>query len=197
MGGPSDPRLRSAIAGLSAWAADGAHRRDLDRNGTDENGDQIALMDAWWPRLVKAMFGPALGDDAYGQLSGMLRPASVLPGDAPSAPDYADGWWGYVSKDLRDLYAPAGVQGPWSRVYCGGGSKTECRKALVASLRDALDHVDRNELYGKGDCASHPDPACYDQNRPTVAAGVSMPPFPFQNRPTFQQTVSVTQHAPR
>jgi hypothetical protein len=30
-----------------------------------------------------------------------------------------------------------------------------------------------------------------------VAAGIDMPPFPFQNRPTFQQTVSVQQHAPR
>jgi hypothetical protein len=47
------------------------------------------------------------------------------------------------------------------------------------------------DLYAKGDCSSHPDPACFDQNRSTIASAVSMPPFPFQNRPTFQQTVEL------
>jgi len=64
LGNPSDPRLRQAINLLSTWAANGAHRRDLDRNGSDEDSDAIALMDAWWPRLVRAEFGPALGDTA-------------------------------------------------------------------------------------------------------------------------------------
>jgi hypothetical protein len=34
-------------------------------------------------------------------------------------------------------------------------------------------------------------------NRSTVASGVSVPDFPFQNRPTFQQVVQVGQHAGR
>src|SRR5207247_1289509 len=46
LGNPSDPRLRQAIDLLSAWAANGAHRRDLDRSGTDEDSDALALMDA-------------------------------------------------------------------------------------------------------------------------------------------------------
>ena len=71
------------------------------------------------------------------------------------------------------------------------GDQAKCRAALQASLADAIDHADRKALYGRGDCASTPDPACFDQNRPTVASAVDMPPFPFQNRPTFQQTVSV------
>jgi acyl-homoserine lactone acylase PvdQ len=197
IGQPSNPKLRKAFDDLIAWAAAGAHRRDLDREGTEDEGDRVALMDAWWPRLVKTMFAPAIGDDAYQRLSTVLRPASVLPGDPPSAPDYDDGWWGYVSKDLRDIYDRKRVVGWWSRTYCGGGSKSACRSALLASLADALDHSSRKELYGKGDCASNPDPACYDQNRPTVASGVDMPAFPFQNRPTFQQTVSVSQHVAR
>src|SRR5205807_9502779 len=66
LGTPSDPRLRNAIALLDHWYADGGHRRDLDRNGTDEDDDAITLMDAWWPRLVNTEFHPSLGDDAFG-----------------------------------------------------------------------------------------------------------------------------------
>ena len=196
LGNPTDPRLRQAIDLLSTWAANGAHRRDLDRNGSDEDSDAIALMDAWWPRLVRAQFGSALGDTAYQALTTMLRPASVMAGDPPAAPDYDDGWWGFVSKDLRGVFDRKNVTGAWSRGYCGGGSQTKCRKALQDSLSEALS-VTKQQLYGQGDCADRPDPACYDQNRWTVASAVSVPPFPFQNRPTFQQTAAPTQHLPR
>ena len=57
--------------------------------------------------------------------------------------------------------------------------------------------MSKQDLYGKGDCSNDPDPACYDQNRWTVASAIDVPPFPFQNRPTFQQTAEPTQHASR
>jgi hypothetical protein len=34
-------------------------------------------------------------------------------------------------------------------------------------------------------------------NRWTAASAVTVPPMPFQNRPTFQQTVEVTKKLPR
>jgi hypothetical protein len=34
-------------------------------------------------------------------------------------------------------------------------------------------------------------------NRWVGASGVSVPPFPFQNRPTFQQVVELTKTLPR
>jgi hypothetical protein len=34
-------------------------------------------------------------------------------------------------------------------------------------------------------------------NRWTVASAISVPPFPMQNRPTFQQTVELTKRLPR
>jgi len=118
-------------------------------------------------------------------------------GGSPDAPDFYDGWWGYVSKDLRDLFGPR-PQAPYSRVYCGKGSKKRCRQALQRSLGEAL-KVTPAALYGGGDgaCAANPQPSCFDQNRPVVTAGVSLPPFPFQNRPTFQQVVTLTQRLPR
>jgi acyl-homoserine lactone acylase PvdQ len=197
LGKPKDATMGGAIKLLSDWAASGAHRRDLNKDGKDEDEQAIALFDTWYPLLVKAEFGPSLGNDAYGALTTVLRPASVLPGDDPSAPDYDDGWWGFVSKDLRDLFARKHVRGRWSRVYCGGGKRSKCRAALQASLRQALQTTDPATLYGRGDCKSDPDAQCFDRNRSTVAGAVGIDPQPFQNRPTFQQTVEVTQHVPR
>jgi acyl-homoserine lactone acylase PvdQ len=188
LGRPRDASLRGAITLLSNWAASGAHRRDLNQDGKDEDEQAIALFDTWYPLLVQAEFRPALGASAYDALTTVLRPASVLPGDEPAAPDYDDGWWGFVSNDLR---------GRWSRRYCGRGSRARCRAALQASLREALATVDPVTLYGRGDCKDDPDAQCFDRNRSTIAGAISVPPAPFQNRPTFQQTVEVTQHLPR
>jgi acyl-homoserine lactone acylase PvdQ len=196
VGRPRQPALRRALATLRAWHEAGAHRRDLDRDGVDEETPAIELMDAWWPRLVEAEFRPALGDGAFEKLEAMLKLGSHI-GASPDAPDFFDGWWGYVSKDLRGLFGPK-PKAPFSRAYCGKGSKARCRRALQRSLGRAL-RVSPAALYGggNGQCAANPQPSCFDQNRPLVTSGVTLGPFPFQNRPTFQQVVTLTQRLPR
>jgi acyl-homoserine lactone acylase PvdQ len=196
VGKPKSPALRKALATLRAWHEAGAHRRDLDRDGVDEETPAIELMDAWWPKLVAAEFRPSLGDRAFERLAGMIAIGDHT-GGSPKAPDFYDGWWGYVSKDLRALFGPR-PQASYSRVYCGKGSKRRCRRALQRSLAQAL-KVTPAAMYGGGDgaCAANPQPACYDQNRPQVTSGIDLGPFPFQNRPTFQQVVTLTQRPPR
>jgi acyl-homoserine lactone acylase PvdQ len=196
VGKPSSPKLRQALAKLKTWHGHGAHRRDLDRDGVYEENDAVQLMDAWWPKLVAAEFKPILGGKTYAALEGMVRTGSYT-GGSPTEPDFSDGWWSYVSKDLRDLFGPK-PKGAWSRVYCGGGSRQKCRRVLQRSLAAAL-KTSPQQLYGGGDgaCASNPQPSCFDQNRPQVTGGISLPPFPFQNRPTFQQVVTLTQKLPR
>ena len=197
LGRTSDPKLRDAMAKLSAWQAGGAHRRDLNKDGRDDEGDAVAIMDAWYPKLVAAEFDPVLGADAAAALKAVLKPQSVNPGDDPTAPDYDDGWYAFVHKDLRDLFsARRSVHGRWSRGYCGNGSRAACRRLVRSTLRSALG-VTRAQLYGHGDCAAKPDAACFDQNRSVIASGIDVPPFPFQNRPTFQQTVELTRKLPR
>lgn len=196
VGRPKQPALRKALGKLRAWQKHGAHRRDLNRDGADEETPAIELMDAWWPKLVEAEFKPSLGARAFERLQAMLKVGDHT-GGSPDAPDFYDGWWGYVSKDLRDLFGPR-PKAPYSRVYCGNGSKKRCRQALRRSLAEALKATPA-ALYGGGDgaCAADPQPSCFDQNRPVVTAGVSLPPFPFQNRPTFQQVVTLAQRLPR
>lgn len=196
IGTPKQPALRKALAKLRAWQKAGAHRRDLNRDGIDEETPAIELMDAWWPKLVTAEFKPALGAEAFERLQTMLKLGDHT-GGSPDAPDFFDGWWGYVSKDLRTLFGPK-PEAPYSRVYCGNGSKKRCRQALQRSLSQAL-KVKPAALYGggNGNCAANPQPSCFDQNRPQVTGGIDLGPFPFQNRPTFQQVVTLTQRLPR
>jgi acyl-homoserine lactone acylase PvdQ len=188
--------LRNAIALLDQWYRDGGHRRDLTKSGVDQDTPAIELMDAWWPRLLDAEFHPALGDGAFNALQVMLPFGSVTESQQPAAPDFADGWYGYVSKDLRDLLASSSIPGAYSRVYCGNGSLSACRNAFRTSLLAATT-VTAQQLYGQGDCSNNPQPSCFDQNRFTSASAINLSPFPFQNRPTFQQVVQLTQTLPR
>jgi acyl-homoserine lactone acylase PvdQ len=196
VGKPKAAKLRQALATLRTWNKHGAHRRDFNRDGVDEENEAVELMDAWWPKLLEAEFKPVLDGKIYSHLEEMTGPTSYT-GGSPTEPSFDDGWWSYVSKDLRDLFGPK-PRGAWSRVYCGGGSKKKCRQALQRSLAAAL-KVTPQQLYGGGDgaCASNPQPSCFDQNRPQVTGGIDLPPFPFQNRPTFQQVVTPTQRLPR
>lgn len=190
-------RVRDALATLKAWRRAGSHRRDLDKNGEADDGEAIRIMDAWYPRLVEAQFGPVVGDDAMAALRRMTSFPTIGGADTkPSAPAFSDGWWGFVHKDLRDIFARKHVRGRWSRRYCGKGRPSKCRSILRRTLVEALG-VTKEELYAHGACSDDPDAACYDMNRNTVASAISVPPFPFQNRPTFQQTVELTQRLPR
>jgi len=105
-----------------------------------------------------------------------------------------------VSKDLRDLLAANGSgptpEGPYSKIYCGNGSLEACRGVLRNSLLEALTATTA-EIYGNGGCAEDAQASCFDMNRWVSASAITVPPFPFQNRPTFQQVVELTKTQPR
>jgi acyl-homoserine lactone acylase PvdQ len=205
LGSPSSPQLQDAIAKLESWYLDGGHRRDLTNTsisspGTYQHNEAITIMDAWWPKLLEAEFRPALDNEAFAAVQSMQGFGAPEPGSQPAAPDFADGWYGYLSKDLRDVLAANGQgplpKAPYKRLYCGGGVLEACQHALQSSLQEALS-VTPAQIYGQGPCAENAQASCFDMNRWTSASAIAVPPFPFQNRPTFQQVVELTTTLPR
>src|SRR3954447_2541903 len=194
IGTPRDPALQAAVAKLRAWVRDGAHRRDLDDDGTYEHSEAIRILDAWWPLWIKAEFGNRLGKDLYAAVQSML-PLDNAPnnhGDHLGSA-YQDGWYGYASKDLRTVLRPRTVRGRYSRVYCG--SRAKCRARLVASLREALTRDDAAKLYG-GDpvcvkAGRDGDQKCFDAVMMRPLGAVTQPLIDWINRPTFQQAVEI------
>jgi acyl-homoserine lactone acylase PvdQ len=198
LGSPRDPALRGAMRLLAGWQRRGAHRRDLNRDGHYDDDAAVTLMDAWWPRLAHAEFDRALGPDVLARIQALKQIGDEKGGPA-TTPEFCCGWYPYVSKDLRSLFAPRAPRGALSRRYCGGGSRRRCRGALLDSLRAAL-HVTRADLYGhEPDCVDRHqvEASCHDLERPTVTAAIDTPNFPFAQRPTFQQVVQVPRQLPR
>ena len=180
LGSPSDPQLQAAIAELDSWYADGGHRRDLNNTsisepGSYEHNEAITLMDAWWPKLLEAEFQPgARRRRRSASCAGCSNSAQPNPGGEPTAPDFADGWYGYVSKDLRDLLAAERRR----RAPKGAVLAALLRRRLAAglppgaagSLPQALS-VTPQQIYGHGECAEDPQASCFDMNRFVSASG--------------------------
>jgi hypothetical protein len=199
LGRQSDPVLQEAIDKLRAWQRRGAHRIDRDRNDAYEDSDAIAIFDAWWPRLLESEFKPVLGQKLFDALRGRL--------DFDNAPNnhgdhlgsaYQDGWYGYVSKDLRTLLRRK-VRGRYARNFCGGGNRARCKRVLAESLRAAL-QVDRAAMYQDpvcSDAGKAGDQWCYDAIRFRPLGGITQPLIAWQNRPTYQQAIEIQGHRPR
>lgn len=202
IGRPANPALRHALGELRAWVAAGGHRRDLtprdpSQLGHDQFTPAIELMDAWWPKLLKAEFEPMLGADAVKAIRSLVDYGGT---------DFAEGWYGYVSKDLRRVFGVRRERGAYSQPYCGNlprrrfslaALRRRCRAALRASLAQAL-KVTPQQTYGSPkQCKGNPEPACSDANTWTEVSAITIPPFPYQNRPTFQQVVTLTRQLPR
>jgi acyl-homoserine lactone acylase PvdQ len=185
-----DRKIREAVKTLGAWRRKGAHRRDADRSGSYDSAKAIRIMDAWWPRLVKAQFRPALGGPLFQGIQGMIG-LDNEPNPGGSA--YGSGWYGYVEKDLRRVLRDP-VTDPYSRRYCGRGKLADCRNALTSSLAKALRHRSNEELYPRGSCDLGGPQICNDAVRHTATGGITQPPIHWINRPTFQQVVEVQGH---
>jgi acyl-homoserine lactone acylase PvdQ len=187
IGNAGNAEVREALATLSRWQGSGSHRRDKDANGVYDQAEAVRIMDAWWPRLVEAQFKPKLGGKLYEAIESMIV-LHDAPGPVGSA--FISGWYGYVDKDLRAIL-DRNVSGAFSRVYCGGGALAKCRKALVRSLAEALEHTADAELYPGDPCDGGDAQWCYDAVEHTATGAISQPEIHWIDRPTFQQAVQI------
>ncbi len=199
IGSPPDDELADAVAKLRDWVASGSHRRDRDGNGSYEHADAIRILDAFWPLWMRAQFEPSLGAKLFDQLEAAHGLDNEPNGDGShQGSAYQEGWYGYAAKDLRRVLGRR-VKEPYSKRYCGAGSRARCRSLLRDALSRALD-VPVSKLYADSACAAAGAPgdqACFDKIVFRSTGGITQPMIGWQNRPTYQQAVEVRGHRPR
>ncbi|MGI8863326.1 MAG: penicillin acylase family protein [Solirubrobacteraceae bacterium] len=201
IGHPTDPVLAGAVRQLQAWVASGAHRINRAHPGASGNYEQsaaIRILDAWWPRLVNAEFGPVLGTSLLSQVQAEF-PINDQPGHGTSGEHLGSSWdvgfYGIVQKDLRAALGQR-VAGRLNRVYCGSGSLRSCRSALESSLLAAAAASPAQVYPADGVCAAG-DQMCSDSIQFRAIGAVTQPLIEWVNRPTFQQVVEIQGHGLR
>jgi acyl-homoserine lactone acylase PvdQ len=182
--GGVDARAQDMRDRLAAWEAAGAHRRDFDDDGSYDDPQAAAIMDAWWPRLVRAIFDASAGDPI--DTLGLSIEDGNRRGHVGSS--FQDGFYGHVQKDLRRLLGLPVTQ-PFSRAYCGGGVLAACRDALWNALGQAA--ADLTTEFGSAAVADWRRQIADEDIRHTAAGITTVPAIDWQNRPTFQQVVQV------
>ncbi|WP_329298792.1 penicillin acylase family protein [Streptomyces sp. NBC_00659] len=194
----TDSTAAAAVSKLSAWVTAGARRKETSAGShTYADADAIRILDAWWPLLVKAEFQPGLGSDLYTAFGNNL-PVDEAPsaGHGPTGShagsSFQYGWWSYVDKDIRAVLGES-VQGGLPQTYCGGGSLTACRDALIGSLKEAAGKS-ASTVYPGDDQCSAGDQWCADSIVQRTLGGIKHGKITWQNRPTFQQVVEYTSH---
>jgi acyl-homoserine lactone acylase PvdQ len=196
LGRPKDPALAAAVAKLRAWSKSGTHRIDRNRDGAYDDADAVRIMDAWWPKLVRAMFEPVMGKGLLDQLGATYQIDNTPNnhGDHLGSA-YQEGFYGYVLKDLeRVLKRP--VKQKYAAAFCGRGELAACRKALASSLKRAVGEK-ATDTYPADQVCRAGDQPCLDSVRFRPLGGVTQPLIPWINRPTYQQAVEVQGTAPR
>jgi acyl-homoserine lactone acylase PvdQ len=142
-------RDRTMLDVLRQWIAEGALRRDGNGDGTYDRAAGVAIMDALWGRLIRAIFEPVIGDPGRIPLQ-----FDNAPNTAGSA--YETGFYGQVQTDLKQILGDK-LKSPTSRTYCGGtpqaaGSRATCAERVLAALRQAGDAIAADQ---------GPDPAAW------------------------------------
>ncbi|MEV6619755.1 penicillin acylase family protein [Amycolatopsis sp. NPDC051106] len=200
---PTTGAAADAEAKLKTWLSNGHLRKETSPGSKAyADADAIRIFDAWWPLLVQAEFKPGMGDDIYNAMTGVLgineSPSGWQNGNGQhtgqphKGSSFQFGWWGYVSKDIRQVLGQP-VAGPLGQTFCGGGNVTTCRQALVDSLTTAAGQPANTVYPGDASCSAG-DQWCADTIVHNPLGGITQDKISWQNRPTFQQVVEYTAH---
>lgn len=193
-----DPATTGQTAILRAWLDDGGRRVETSPGShTYAHAEAVALFDAWWPRLVKAIYQPSIGGDAYRALtrvmhinespSGWQLGQPGLSGRLHAGSAFQQGWYGQVSQDLRAVLGEA-PDGKTTTPLCGGGHLAACRAILSDSLLAAAAEPLTETYPGDAHCDAG-DQWCADAIVHNKVGGIGQDVISWQNRPTYQQVV--------
>jgi hypothetical protein len=183
MPGGLDPRVQDMRDRLAAWNTAATHRRDFDHSGEYDDPQSPAIMDAWWPRLVHAMFDAPSGNAVNALHIGIHDTPAAHQGSA-----FNGGAYSQVNKDLRQVLGQP-VLGAWSRTYCGNGNLADCRTALWGALEQAA--ADLEAEFGSAAVGDWKRAIADDDVRHSAVGITAVPAIHWINRPTFQQVVQI------
>jgi acyl-homoserine lactone acylase PvdQ len=178
----ADPRDQEMHDRLAGWLDHQTHRRDYDGDGQYDDPQSPAIMDAWWPRLSRAIFDTESGH-AFDNLALSIDDANRTQHIGSA---FQDGSYSIVIKDLRQALGIP-VAGSLSRIYCGGGDLQACREVLWQSMSDAA--ADLETEFGDPTVANWKRQIADEDIRHVAAGVVTVPAIEWVNRPTFQQVV--------
>jgi acyl-homoserine lactone acylase PvdQ len=216
--------LKDAVRTLRAWAAAGAHRRDLNKDGTYDQSAAVRLMDAWWPHLLQAEFGDVIGTDAYAKLNGLVSddPPHGVGGEQHGSA-YNGGLYVHANEDLRDVLLREEAIKEYRQTRPCNGSGRRCiavrrlplsvirrfpplgfsrfycghgklRKCRSALLGSLNASLSDDPYPGGAACNVGDIQACWDAIKFRAVGGITQPLIPWINRPTYQQAVEIRHH---
>ena len=129
------PGVGGGARAAAGWIADGALREDNDRTAGYAHQPAIALFDAWWDERARP--ATCCAGRSVTWSTSCRRGLDDHPRQGLGSSWNGVAWYGYISKDLRQLLGRP-VQGRWHRSYCGGGVARDLpdRAARLAADRD-------------------------------------------------------------
>ncbi|MEA2132797.1 MAG: hypothetical protein QOC68_706, partial [Solirubrobacteraceae bacterium] len=176
-------RAQRMLQLLEAWHAAGSSRLDRDEDGAMDAGAAPVIMDRFYPRLLDAVLGGALGPQ--------LAELKALEGaDNSPRSGFTGGGINYVDKDLRQLLGTS-FKRPFRTHFCGGGDLATCRVAVWGALDAAGSEIEAAQGTASPD-AWKSDAAA---ERIKFAPGLLPTTMRYTNRPSgIQQVISFKGH---
>jgi acyl-homoserine lactone acylase PvdQ len=186
-GGPApSARAQLMLEKLEAWRVNGSSRLDRDGDGAMDSGAAPVIMDTFYPRLLDAVMGGALGPQLADLKS--LEGSNNFTGSG-----FTGGGINYIDKDLRQLLG-ARFKHPFRTRFCGGGDVNACRAAVWGALDSAGEALETAQGSASPD-AWRSDAA---KERISFVPGLLTTKIAYTNRPSgIQQVISFKGHRSR
>jgi acyl-homoserine lactone acylase PvdQ len=165
----------TALGLIETWVAEGADRTDRDHDGEQDHGAAVAVFDAWYDRLARAIFDDELGDAGA---FGLPIAHRARPGGSSYYSDFSNYVWHLLNQ-------PDNLRLDYCDDRSTAGTET-CSEMVAATLGAAVASI--SEAQG-GDPSTWTAPAdhiVFDEN-----GAVSVDPIPWQNRGTYNHAIEI------
>ena len=169
---------RAALATLSEWVVNGAHRVDENRDNRQDFGAAVALFDAWYERVA----GAVLNDELSG-----VYPMTIPVSDDPSA-NNGSSYYADLGNLLWNSFGRS-TRNDMSRNYCDN-IRTDRRESCARQIRRAFSSAVASLTKRYGAMNKWRAPADYIEFDEIGALSVES--IPWQNRGTYNHAVEAT-----